>query len=177
MQKLKDIDYRILSELVRNSRTTDRALAKKIKVSQPTVTRRRAGLEKRGMLEYTSIPNFKQLGFEIMAFSFSRWTPEAMGKLVDKDEFSQQVGKFLARHPNVIFGTTGGEGLGGMNSAAISVHKNFADYVKWAKEIKDHWGEYVSKFDSFIFSLYSSNVVRHVTFKNFADCLDPDAGT
>lgn len=172
MQKLKGIDYRILSELMRNSRTTDRALAKKIGVSQPTVTRRRASLQKRGMLEYTAIPNFKQLGFEIMAFSFGRWTPEAMGKVVDKKEFSKGIQKFLSNHPNVIFGTTGGEGLGGMNSASISVHKNFADYAKWAKEIRDYLGEYVSNFDSFIFSLHSSNVVRQITFKHFADCLD-----
>ncbi|MCW4052374.1 MAG: winged helix-turn-helix transcriptional regulator [Candidatus Bathyarchaeota archaeon] len=171
MQKLKEVDYKLLSELMRNSKTTDRALAKKIGVSQPTVTRRRARLEKRGMLEYTSIPNFKQLGFEIMAFSFSRWTPDAMGKIVDKEEFSKEIQKFLSNHPNVIFGTTEGEGLGGMNSACISVHKNFADYAKWAKEIKDYWGEYVSDFNSFIFSLYSTNVVRQITFKHFADCL------
>jgi len=57
--KLKNIDYMILSELIKNSKTSDRKLAKIVEVSQPTVTRRRINLEKEGLLEYTIIPNFE----------------------------------------------------------------------------------------------------------------------
>lgn len=57
--KLKNIDYMILSELIKNSKTSDRKLAKIVGVSQPTVTRRRINLEKEGLLEYTITPNFE----------------------------------------------------------------------------------------------------------------------
>ena len=39
-------------------------------VSQPTVTRRRAELEKEKLLDYTAIPDLKKLGFEILAITF-----------------------------------------------------------------------------------------------------------
>ena len=56
MTKLKDIDFKILFELMKNSKTSDRKLAKKIGVSQPTVTRRRARLQKEVIEGYTTIP-------------------------------------------------------------------------------------------------------------------------
>ena len=40
MQNLKSIDYKILFALMKNSKISDRQLAKEIGVSQPTVTRR-----------------------------------------------------------------------------------------------------------------------------------------
>jgi DNA-binding Lrp family transcriptional regulator len=71
MQPLKDIDYKIISEHIKNSRISDRELAKKVGVSQPTITRKRTIYEKERLLEYTSIPNFQKLGIEIMAFTFA----------------------------------------------------------------------------------------------------------
>jgi transposase len=51
MTKLKDVDFKIIFELMKNSKISDRELAKKIGVSQPTVSRKRAKLEKEGLLE------------------------------------------------------------------------------------------------------------------------------
>jgi len=172
MTKLKDIDFKIIFELMKNSKTSDRQLAKKIDVSQPTVTRRRARLEKEGLLDYTAIPDFKKLGFQIMAFSFSRWTPEALTELMPKREFAKQVQRFFSRFPNVIFATTGGSGLGGMDSASISVHKDYGDYAKFMNEIKREWGKSVAAFDSFIFSLGTDDVVRPITFKYLGEYIN-----
>jgi DNA-binding Lrp family transcriptional regulator len=172
MTKLKDIDFKIMFALMKNSKTSDRELAKRIGVSQPTISRRRARLEKEGLLEYTAIPDFKKLGFQIMVFSFSKWTPEALTELLPKEEFIKQVQKFFSRFPNVIFATTGGSGLGGMDSASISVHKDFNDYTKFMKEIKKEWGKNVATFDSFIFSLGSNDVVRPVTFKHLGEYIN-----
>jgi len=165
MFKLKDIDLKILFDLMKNSKISDRKLAKKLGVSQPTITRRRTRLEKQGLIEYTAIPNLAKLGYEIMAFSFSRWTTEALTKLLPTREFERQVQLFLSKHPNVIFATTGGSGLDGLNSVSISIHKNFADYERWAREIRSTWGEFVAEFKSFIFALDSKDVVRQITFK------------
>jgi DNA-binding Lrp family transcriptional regulator len=172
MTKLKDIDFKIIFALMKNSKISDRELAKTVGVSQPTVSRRRTKLEKEGLLDYTAIPDFRKLGFQIMAFSFSKWTPEALTELLDKEEFVKQVQKFFSRFPNVIFATTGGSGLGGMDSASISVHKDYNDYTKFMKEIKREWGKNVAAFDSFIFSLGSDDVVRPITFKHIGEYIN-----
>ena len=85
--------------------------------------------------------------------------------MLDKGEFVKQVQRFFSRFPNVIFATTGGSGLGGMDSASISIHRDYGDYTKFTKEIKREWGKNVAAFDSFIFSLGSDDVVRPITFK------------
>jgi len=172
MMKMKDVDFKILFELMKNSKTSDRELAKRIGVSQPTVSRRRAKLEKEELLDYTAIPNLKKLGFQIMAFSFSKWTPEAVTELLPKEKFIQQVQRFFSVCPNVIFATTGGSGLGGMDSASISVHKDYGDYSEFMRQIKREWGKYVATFDSFIFGLSSDDVVRPITFKYLAEYIN-----
>ena len=157
---------------MKNSKIRDRELAKKVGVSQPTVSRRRVRLEKEGMLDYTVIPDLKKLGFQIMAFSFSKWAPEALTELLAKEDFAEQVQRFFSRFPNVIFATTGGSGLGGMDSASISVHRDYGDYSKFLKEIKREWGKNIAAFDSFIFSLNSDDLVRPITFKYLGEYIN-----
>jgi DNA-binding Lrp family transcriptional regulator len=79
MTKLKDIDFKILFGLMKNSKTSDRQLAKKIGVSQPTVTRRRARLEKELINGYTAVPKWEKLDM--------RYLPSHLSKLW---EFSLQ---------------------------------------------------------------------------------------
>jgi len=69
MPKQKMID--LLYELMKNSKRSDRELAKVVKASQPTITRMRKNLEKSEYIrEYTVMPALEKLGFEILAFSF-----------------------------------------------------------------------------------------------------------
>ncbi|NWF87116.1 winged helix-turn-helix transcriptional regulator [Candidatus Bathyarchaeota archaeon] len=68
---MKEVELKLISELMKNSRRSDRDLAKAIGVSQPTVTRVRSRLEKEGYVkEYTMIPDFSRLGYEIPALTF-----------------------------------------------------------------------------------------------------------
>ena len=68
--KLKETEIRIIVELMRNSRRSDREIGKAVGVSQPTVNRTIKKLEKEGVIkEYTMIPDFHTLGFEIMGFT------------------------------------------------------------------------------------------------------------
>jgi DNA-binding Lrp family transcriptional regulator len=65
---MKHIELKLVSELMKNSRRSDRELAKAIGVSQPTVSRTIAKLEKDGVLkEWTVIPDFNKLGYQICA--------------------------------------------------------------------------------------------------------------
>jgi len=68
---LKEIELRLISELLKGSRRSDRDLAKRLGVLQPTVTRTRSRLEKEGIIkEYTIVPDFASLGFQLMSFTF-----------------------------------------------------------------------------------------------------------
>jgi DNA-binding Lrp family transcriptional regulator len=69
--KLKDVELRIIAELIKNSHRSDRELARVIGVSQPTVTRSINRLEKEGIIkDYAMIPDFRKLGYQIMGVSF-----------------------------------------------------------------------------------------------------------
>ena len=68
---MRDVELRLISELLKNSRRSDRELAKALGVSQPTVSRTKARLEKEGYIsEYTIIPNFNKLGYHLFAVTF-----------------------------------------------------------------------------------------------------------
>ena len=59
---MKEIKWKLLSELMKNSHRSDKELARVIGCSQPTVTRTRRRLEKEGCIrEYTVIPDFHKL--------------------------------------------------------------------------------------------------------------------
>ena len=74
---MKKIEWKLISELMKNSKNSDRELAKRIGVSQPTITRARSRLEKEGYIkEYTMIPDFGKLGFELMSINLAKMRKE-----------------------------------------------------------------------------------------------------
>ncbi len=167
----KRLDLLLMAELIRNCRRSDRDLSKAIGTSQPTVTRRRTRLEKEGLIDsYTAIPSFANLGFEIMVFSFYAWRPEASAQLPKNREIIiKKLHAFLDKHKNIIF-TSNGQGFG-MERMMISVHKSYSDYVKLMRAVREEWGGYLSKTESFLVSLQGDVVGRKLSFDHFADYL------
>ena len=165
--KLKDVDINILSELLKNSKISDRKLAEKIQVSQPTVTRRRARLERELSIHYTSLPNFRKLNLEILAFNLVHWRPEKYESIDDRDDFMKRVLEFRKRHPNIIFASDG-SGLG-YTRMAVSFHKNYTEYMRFTRDFQSGWGEYIEKFESFIVSLKSEKILRLFDFSQLAE--------
>ena len=162
MQKLKPIDYTILAALMKNSKISDRQLAKQIGVSQPTVTRRRARLEKERLLDYTAIPDLAELGFEILAFTFA--TSKKPGI---PEEQVPKAKSFFAKRDDVIFVSTGsGDNRNRMN---ISIHRSYSDYVAFARALESEWGESMTNRTSFIVSLKGDTIIRNLTFKHLGD--------
>ena len=158
---MKDVELKLISELIKNSRRSDRELAKAIGISQPTVSRVRLRLEKEGLIDYSAVPNLAKLGFEIIAIilgtrNFEKHSQSELPKATD----------FIKRHPNTIF-VASGLGLGG-DRLGISIHKNFAEYSKFMQESKVCWGDFMS-FDSFLISLKSKDVVQPLSLRHFAD--------
>lgn len=164
MKPLKPVDYGILSELVKNSRLSDRQLAKKLKTSQPTVTRRRTQLEKEGLLDYTAILEVGKLGFEILAITFAKWKSDVqMGKGLEGAE------DFYSRYPNVIFVSTG-RGLD-FDRVTISVHKSYSDYSRFMSELVQDWEPYCRRPESFIVSFQADDIFRNLTFRYLAELI------
>ena len=161
---MKDIELRLISELIRNSRRSDRQLAKALDVSQPTVTRTRTRLEKQGLIDYSAVPNLAKLGFEIIAVTFGKRDYQK------HPEINLQKAKdFAERHPGIIFGAAG-SGLG-YDRIAISIHRNYSDYSKFLQEMRNEWAEIMDIKGSFIVSLTSKEVIQPFSLKHFADHL------
>ncbi len=140
----KELSEQLLRELLKNSKRSDRELAKVLKVSQPTITRTRQKLEKNGMIEdYTIIPNFKKMGFEIFALTFVKMRPD-----IRLPEIVEEARKYAAKFPNAIFASSG-EGLG-MTGVIISFHKNYTEYHNKLNLLRVDWKDLTDDIRSFI---------------------------
>jgi len=143
----------LLQELIKNSKRSDRDLAKILGVSQPTLTRMRRRLERDNyILDYTAIPNLTKLGFEIIAFTFlsiDRFDPET-GEL--DTIVGERAHKWVSHNSKIIY-AAGGEGLHGNNCMMISVHRDFTDFTDFISDFRSQWAVRVRDMDSFLVSL------------------------
>ena len=162
---MKGSDLKLIRELIRNSRKSDRELAKLLGVSQPTVSRNRGRLERDGLIEYTGVPNLEKLGIEIIAMTFGNWKHEQY-----PDTRISEARGFAKRHPNLIF-LSSGRGLSS-DRVAVSVHKNYSDYSNLMREIKSDWEKFMDVTGSFLISLSGDDPLRSITFKHLADYLE-----
>ncbi len=164
---MREIESKVLSELMKNSRKSDRNMAKEIDHSQPTVTRTRHKLEKSGIIkEYTLIPDLRELGIEVLAFTFGHWSPQMLEKHPE-DVRVEKAKKFITEHPNVIFASSG-HGLG-MGRMIVTIHKNYSDYIKFMREAEDEWAGLLTKLESFVISLESDTVIRPLSFRTLME--------
>jgi DNA-binding Lrp family transcriptional regulator len=154
----KELVRRLLIELLRDSKQSDRKLAKKLGVSQPTITRTRGKLERDGFIRsYTIIPDFKKLGFEIIAFTFVKMDPEVVS-----DEMLGRVRDYASKFANAIFASTG-EGIG-MTGVIASLHKNYRDYAQKLALFRKDWRTYMDDIQSFIMVI-DEGVIKDFSFK------------
>lgn len=167
--KLKNTEVRLISELLKNSRRSDRQLAKALNVSQPTVTRTRAKLEKEGIIkEHTITADFKKLGIELIAFAFGVWLPEKI-KDYSEDERVNKLKEFFSKHPNVVFASSG-QGLN-RNNIIISLHKDYSDYSEFIKQARAEWAGLV-EFESFIISLEADLIPLPFSLRNLGKYIE-----
>jgi DNA-binding Lrp family transcriptional regulator len=157
--------FKLLFALIKNSKRSDRDLAKVLGFSQPTVTRRRKVLEKEAIKQYTIIPNLSYLGFDMVVFTFFR-SKELVHPLWEKGK------KWAAKQPNVVFVSTGQ----GMDADAImvSVHKDYADFVKFYHVFRRDWGEYLVDFKIFLMSIKGSVQMKPFSFNYLIDAYEKE---
>ncbi|UCB59985.1 MAG: winged helix-turn-helix transcriptional regulator, partial [Candidatus Bathyarchaeota archaeon] len=147
---------KLLIELLRDSKQSDRKLAKKLGVSQPTITRTRGKLEREGFIRsYTIIPDWRKLGFELMAFTFVKMDPKVIS-----DELTEKVREYAKKFPNAIF-VSPGEGMG-LTGIFIVLHKNYRNYAQQLADFRNDWGMYLEDIQSFI--TVTNRVIKELSF-------------
>jgi DNA-binding Lrp family transcriptional regulator len=168
LEKLKSIDYKIIAALMKNSKTSDRQLAKQIGVSQPTVTRRRAKMENGALDGYTAVPQWAALGFEILAVTMVKNHPSVSLKENVKANFERAV-KWMKTQPNVILCS----GVRGMNRSGlmISVHKSYFDFDRFIAEHKRALGDLFSEIDTALVNLKGGEVIKPLHLKYLAEAI------
>jgi len=166
---MKDTELRLMCELLKNCRRSDRQLAKAIGTSQPTVQRIRRRLEQQGLIkEYTVVPDFAGLGYELLCFIFLKSERE-----ISKEKYEVLKGKALdleGKSSSSTIIVLNGLGLD-MNRVVVSFHKDystFSRYVSHMKNLEDYGIRYMG---SFVVSLRTLKNARPLTLSILAEHL------
>lgn len=133
--RLKPTEIKLLAELMKDSQRSDRELAHVIGVSQPTIGRTKKKLEKTGIIqEYTMIPNFALLGYEILAVTLIK-----RKRIFSKDELAaakKVIEKRQEAMPFEILMFERGIGMD-FNGVIISYHKDYSSFMTFLSLIKE----------------------------------------
>jgi DNA-binding Lrp family transcriptional regulator len=162
---LKGTEAALISELISNSRRSDRELARAIGVSQPTVSRMIKRLESEGVVnEYTMIPNFRKLGYSLCAFIFLR-LKDLPAEGVEK--VRQAVKESLSQSHFVIILLERGIGLS-RDAVMVVLYKDYASYAEHRDIIRRFPYIQSSDVDSFLVDLNDNLHYRSLTFSSVA---------
>jgi len=171
---LKELDVRLISELMRNSRRSDRELAKVLRISQPTVSRSINRLEKEGVIrEYTMIPDFCKLGYNLMAITMFKLKPIQGQELEDLQKASHELNDQTRRPFLLVM-----DGIGmGKHLVSISFHRDYGEYATYMREVKNAASSRMKAYvnlegiEGFLVDLNYKDHYQPITFTRVADHL------
>jgi DNA-binding Lrp family transcriptional regulator len=166
MRELKSLDLKLLWELVKDSRRSDRQLAKILGTSQPTVTRRRGFLEKELIDGYTAIPKWEKLGYEIFAMTFTKTKADIASKR-RYDEVRKKGAEWLARQ-NMIVMAGACRGLG-VDSFMMSFHKSYSDYDEFMRNYKLELGDFIDDVQTVLVNLSGKELIKPLNIRYLAE--------
>ena len=146
---------KLLFELMKNAKRSDREIAKIIGVSQPTITRMRQRLEKTAIVDYTVIPDWTQLGFVIMA--------QTLVNTKGLPEVSEKLKNWVLNNSNVVFAAEG-SGMN-MDYSILSFHKNYSSYSTFINDLKTTIAENLQGIQSFLISTGKERTIKPLSLK------------
>ena len=168
VKNLKDVKRRLISELMKDSRRSDRELATAIGVSQPTISRTRTQLEKEGYIkEYTIIPDFGKIDYKILALTFVK-----LKTALSPEEIEQA--KTILREAtktttlNILMLE---RGLGVDSDGVIfSIHKDYTAYNEFTQLLRKLGGQFLQleNIKSFLIDLQDQVRLIPLTLSLFA---------
>lgn len=152
---------KLLCELLKDSKKSDRQLAKILGVSQATVSRSRARLVSEGIIkEFTVMPDFVKLGYELMAITVGRFKTPSSPERIERGR------KWMKKFPNVIFASRV-QGMG-KNAMVLSLHKDYTDYNVFFQNMVSDWADAIEDFETILLSLRGM-IVKPLSFKYLAE--------
>jgi DNA-binding Lrp family transcriptional regulator len=160
---MKKREKDVLFQLLRNSKLSDREIAKKLNTSQSTITRTRHKLENKYIKSYTIVPNLAELDISLIAFTLLSTTNPATDTM-------KKVNEFIEKNPNIVF-VGHGEGMG-KTGVFISFHRSFTDYTEFMQKTRlicKGFGESVESFivptEKLLRTLSMANAIEHLVGK------------
>ena len=123
-------------------------------------------LEKTAIDNYTLVPKWDKIGYEILALNFVK-----IKLAIATDEKYQAVRergmKWLMQQPNIIMGGAS-RGMG-MDAFNISLHKSYAEYDEWFRRFRMEMGDLVDDIQSVIVNLHGKEVLKPLHLKYLAE--------
>lgn len=151
---LKDLELKLIAELMKNSRRSDRELAKVLGTSQPTVSRMIQRLQKEGIVKaYSVIPDFAKLGFSVMAVNFIKTGTDIPSAMVDV--LVKAVREVERKRGSKIIMHVRGMGMG-YDVMVVSVHESYSAYVEAIKEIREAASTRFENVQTFLVDLHET---------------------
>jgi len=164
--QIRAVELKLIAELMKNSRRSDRELARAVGVSQPTVSRLIAKLEREGYIrEYTMIPDLEKLGYGILAVNLFKYKTSFDAKKIEKAK--NILLESFRKGPFEIIMAERGRGVG-YDAVMISVHrdyKSFIELVEWARQFPEFELE---RMESFLVNLADEVHYCSLTFASLA---------
>jgi DNA-binding Lrp family transcriptional regulator len=163
---MNNLELKLISELMKNSRRGNRELAKAVGTSQPAIVRLMKRLEKEGYVsEYTMIPNFHQLGYEILALTFFAFKKELEPEEIEKAR--ETTREHLKNGNSEILMFERGMGLG-YGAVVVSLHEDYASYIEFRKRARQFQFLDHSSAESFLVTMKDKVHYRPLTFATLA---------
>lgn len=166
---MRNIELKLLSELMKNCRRSDRELAGVLGVSQPTISRMIKKLEEEGYIkEYAMIPDFNKLGYGVMGITSMevRYPPfkdgfEEMRKVNVEAEKSHPYASLMAVN-------TSGQSK---NRLFISFYEDYSAYAEAMRTVKKIPSVNVDNMESFLVDLADETNYRLLSMSAIAQHL------
>ena len=135
-------------------------------VSQPTVSRRRAFIERELIDGYTAVPKWEKLGYEILAITLIK----TKSGLASKEKYAavrKRGLEWLMKQPNIIM-SGGCRGMG-VSAFMISVHKNYSDYDEFMYKYRLELADTVEDLQTVIVNLAGREILKPLNLKYLAE--------
>ena len=163
---MKNLELKVIIELLKNSHRSDRELAKAVQVSQPSLSRTRKKLEDQGLIkEYTIIPDYLQLGFELMSLTFTKMKGPLSKEILD--DLRKRARNTMSEHPSALI--LGNTGMGcNADYVAIAFHRDYKEYSEFMRDIKEFPSVNVDETRSFIINLNEKDQMQPLSFSHLA---------
>jgi DNA-binding Lrp family transcriptional regulator len=163
---LRDAELKLVSELMKNSRRSDRELSRVLGISQPTVGRMIRKLTKEGVIgEYTMIPDFSKLGYKILAITFAKQKKALNQEQIEEAE--RMTKEIMNAEALEVVMLERGLGLDS-DLVFITYHEDFSSHVKFITRLKQSDLLTMEEVRSFLVSLEDKVRYRPLTFSALA---------